>query len=228
MNLLKKTAIYAVIIAALVAASMFAGELRSINYDAERQTGARPAPRGSARSGEFIRPPEERNGPMSEPELAWLMRERITLDVMEGVVTGGGALDAYNDRARGYNRLAAAIQYKESDMASAERAVNSMKRVLVSGALDEAMLMCMPDTALRDGRVAIIWRAQKYLKMFGYYPGEADGRENESTASALKLFLMRQGLPDAGIIDEALVSSLRELWIDRHIPENAGFSRDDG
>ncbi|MDR3279223.1 MAG: peptidoglycan-binding protein [Synergistaceae bacterium] len=225
MNFVKKFLLYTVIIAVLAAVSLFVNELMSLNYKDEnpraaQNQGVSPV----VGTGDFVRPGDERDGPMSAPELAWLMRERIALDAMVDIVTDGRALETYNDRVRDYNRLAVAIQYRESDMRSAERLVESMKGDIASAAADEAMALSMPGDVKQDVRAATVWHVQKYLKLLRYYPGETNGRENEGTIAAVRMYQVRSDIPETGLVDEELAQTLRELWIARKIPKNVGFN----
>jgi hypothetical protein len=160
---------------------------------------------------------------MNMSELSWLLRERIELDVMEEIATGSSAVDTYNDRVRDYNRLAAAIQYKDSDMKEAERLVESMKLDIVREAESRAMELSLPSSVKGDPVSTAVWYVQKYLKLFGYYPGEANGVENEGTVSALKMYQIKKDVPVTGTIDEQSVSDLREQWLERKIPRYVGF-----
>jgi hypothetical protein len=224
---MKKFLAYSVIIIVLIAAAFFANEIMRLNEygrhpEPERGNGGAPqaAPRGGAA---FAEPAS--SGPMNSSELSWMLREKLTLDVMERMVTGGFELEAYNDRARKYNSLAFSIEYRESDMLQAERAVQESKGEIAREAVASAIGMSMPLKVRNDARASVVWQVQKFLGMLGYYPGAADGTENDGTVSAVKMFEIRSGGPATGRIDERLAESLREIWIASNIPASVGIGK---
>jgi hypothetical protein len=218
----KKYLLYAVILLILVGAALFAHELLTLRWRIENpDTADTPqAPRVEP-GADFSR--SSGKGPMSAAELAWILRERIVLDVMERMVSGGAELAAYNDRIREYNRLSGAIEYRESDMLAAERLVEGQKGDIVREAEAETMSLAMPLAVMNDDRASLVWRVQKYLKLLGYYPGETNGRENDGTVSAVKMFELKSGAQITGKIDERLCEALRDFWISRNIPASVGF-----
>jgi hypothetical protein len=160
---------------------------------------------------------------MDSARLAWMLREKIILDVMERMVTGGVELNVYNERVRKYNELAAAIEYKESEMAAAKRAVENMKGEIVRDAMTETIALSMPLKAQGDPMSGAVWRVQKYLSMLGYYPGRVDGVSNEGTVSAVKMFELKSDAPVTGRIDEKLADALAGLWVSRNTPASVGL-----
>lgn len=56
----------------------------------------------------------------------------------------------------------------------------------------------------------IIRAAQMYLTYLGYSPGPIDGMSGRRTISALNQFQLQNGLPTTSMIDEALLSFLKE------------------
>ena len=224
MDSAKKYLLYAVILLVLVGAALFAHELLTLNWYIENpETGGAPTlPALRPEPGAVFSRPSGK-GPMDAAELAWVLRERIVLDVMERMVSGGAELAAYNDRIREYNKLSGAIEYRGSDMLAAERLVEGLKGDIVREAEAETMSLAMPLAVMNDERASIVWRVQKYLKLLGYYPGETNGRENDGTASAVKLFELKSGAEITGKIDERLGEALREFWISRNIPASVGF-----
>jgi hypothetical protein len=219
MNAFKKYAVYAVIIVILAAAALFVNELEYARYPEMTQESASPAlPRPKE---EFRRP--RQGGPMDAAELAWMIRERIILGVMERMVSGGGELDEYNARTCEYNRLSVSIEYRESDMNSALRLVEGMKDQITRSAEEETISIAMPPDIKADARASSAWRVQKYLKLLGYYPGEITGRHTPDAIAAVKTFEIRSGSLATGKIDERLADELREIWISRVTPASVGF-----
>jgi hypothetical protein len=226
----KKYLLYAVILLVLSGAALFAHEVLALRWYAENpETTAGVTPRKprapySAPGTDFSRPSGK--NPMNTAELAWILRERIVLDVMERMAAGGAELAAYNERVREYNRMAGAIEYRESDMLAAERLVEGLKRDIVSEADAEIMSIAIPLSVLNDARAFLVWQVQKYLNLLGYYPGKANGEENEGTTSAVEMFELKSDVQITGKIDERLSEALREFWISRNIPVSVGFDRD--
>jgi hypothetical protein len=222
MDSFKKYLAYFAIIAALASGALIANALMKAREYGRDEYSAPDAPRASP--GELFAKPRA-SGPMNAAELAWLMRERITLDVMERMVFGGLELDEYNRRVSEYNDLASSIEYRESDMSSAERVTGGAKLDIVSAAVDETMTLTMPLGIRGDESANVTWRAQKYLRALGYYPGPPDGKQNEGTLSAVKKFELWSDIPQTGRIDENLAGKLREAWIARNIPASVGLGR---
>ncbi|MDR1917236.1 MAG: peptidoglycan-binding protein [Synergistaceae bacterium] len=230
MNGMKKFLIYTVVISFLILASYIVNEVREVRYmiqnpDVYVKNARAPLDVASA-SGDFVRPDAARRGVWSAPELAWLLRERIKLDVMEKLVDRGESLGSYNDMVEEYNILARIIEYRERDMKRAEDLVEERKTDIVSDALDESMNMMMPERvklASSNERSRTIWSAQKYLHLMGLYQGALSGEENDETKYAIKTFQIGASLPVDGLADEELVSHLRTLWITRNTPSKVGF-----
>jgi hypothetical protein len=221
----KKYLLYAVILLVLSGTALYAHKLFVLRWYAENpETGGVSRKPREARvepGDDFSRPSGK--GPMNAAELAWILRERIALDVTERMVEGGAELAAYNDRVREYNRLSGAIEYRESDMRAAERKVEGLKEDIVREADAAIMSAAMPLSVSGDERASLVWRVQKYLKLLGYYPGAVSGKENEGTVSAVKMFELKSGAQITGKIDERLNGALREFWISRNIPAFVGF-----
>jgi hypothetical protein len=222
----KKYLLYAVILLILAGAALFTHKLLALRWYIENPEAAAPQKPTAPRLDEagFSRPLGK--GPMSAAELAWILRERIALDVMERMAAGGAELAAYNDRIREYNQLSGAIEYRESDMLAAERLVEGLKGDIVREAVAEIMSIAMPLAVMKDERASLVWRVQKYLQLLGYYPGETNGKENEGTVSAVKMFELKSGVQITGKIDERLCAALREFWISRNIPASVGFGEE--
>ena len=162
---------------------------------------------------------------MNSSELAWILREKLTLDIMERMVTGGPELDEYNRRAREYNALAVTIEYKESDMTSARRLVEGMKIDITRDAVAETMSLAMPIRAMSDQNIDTVWRIQKLLSLFGYYAGAINGEENEGTVSAVKMYELKSGSPITGRIDKKLAETLTGSWIARNTPADVSLGK---
>jgi hypothetical protein len=225
MGALKKYLVYAVILAVLSAAAVFLNELRVAREYAEHPELAAKTPPPAATAGrdEFKKPAQ--SGLMDAPELAWMLREQITLDIWERVIsdTDGPEVGKYNARAREYNDLAVAIEYRESAMNSAVTLVERSKDEIVRSAEDEAMSLVMPENVKKDARASTVWRVQKYLKMLGYHAGGVTGKEDRAATDAVTTFEIRTGFAATGKIDESLAKELREIWISRNTPVTVGF-----
>ncbi|MDR1965156.1 MAG: peptidoglycan-binding protein [Synergistaceae bacterium] len=223
----KKYLILAAIAIILAVAAFWLHEIRTMREYIEHpelilRTGE-AQPQRAPPCGGFARPAAERSGPMGAPELAWMLRERIALDVMEAIAEGGAELEVYNGRVRDYNELAASIEYREGELRTAVRLVEEAKGEIVRDAESEMLAIAMPPETKKDERASTVWRVQKYLKMLGYYPNAPDGREGEGTVSAVKTFQVRSNSPPTGVIDEELAQALRALWMSRVTPAQVGF-----
>jgi hypothetical protein len=220
---MKKYLAYAVIMIVLAGAALFVSEIREADeYTRHPESVQSGAVAVRPRTGEVFAKPGG-DGPRSSAELAWILREKIALDVMERMVTGGIELDVYNDRVREYNRLSSNVEYRESDMAAAERAVQDKKGGIVRETVSETIALSMPLKTRNDGQANVVWRVQKYLALLGYYPGRINGEENEGTISAVKMFEIRSDAEESGKIDERLAGVLSEIWITRNTPAAAGL-----
>jgi hypothetical protein len=227
----KKYLLYAIVLLVLALGALFTHKLFELRWYAENpeptggsiQRARTPSPRETETV--FSRP--SGRVPMNTAELAWMLREKLALDIMERMAVGQAEIKAYNDRAGEYNRLSGSIEYRQSDMLAAERLVEGLKEDIVRETDAEAMSLAIPLSAQGDDRAQEVWRVQKYLKLLGYYPGEANGLENESTISAVKMFELKSGEDITGKIDERLSNALREFWISRNVPAGVGFGKDD-
>jgi hypothetical protein len=229
---LKKSAIYAFIIALLAAAAFVVNEVRMTRDVMENPklfvggVNAGTASPPAENAEKFLIPrdvPTGSSSRLSASELAWLLRERIILDVLQDFADRGGPLDSYNDRVRAYNELAGVVEYKEGDMRTAELRVEEIKERVVEDAMDEALERSMPPDIRSGGGSAVIWTAQKLLSAEGFYLGEPDGREGGPTAHAARMFQTASGADPGGAIDSALVSRLRAAYIRRRTPASVGF-----
>jgi hypothetical protein len=225
MGALKKYIVYAIILAVLSAAAIFINELRTAREYAEHPefaSGAAQLSVPATESREEFRKPAQ-SGLMDSPELAWMLRERIILDIWERIIQDGPEREGYNARVREYNNLAVAIEYRESAMNSAVSLVERLKNETVRSAEDEAMSLVIPENVKKAPRASAVWRVQKYLKLLGYHAGDVTGKEDRNTADAVKTFELRTGSELTGKIDEPLAQELREIWISRNIPVSVGF-----
>jgi hypothetical protein len=223
MGALKKYLLYAIILVVLSATAIFLNEFRITREYAEHpELAAKTAPLSDTAGGEKFKKPAQ-SGLMDSPELAWILRERIILDVWESVISDGPEREAYNTRAMEYNNLAVAIEYRESAMNSAVILVERSKAEIVRSAEDEAMSLVMPESVKKDASASAVWRVQKYLKLLGYHAGGVTGKEDRATSDAVKTFEIRTGSAATGKIDESLAKDLREIWILRNTPFSVGF-----
>lgn len=222
----KKFAAYVAVLIVLAAVSFVVGEVRTtwdvVRNPDVRTGGSEPIPR-SATSSDFVVPQAGAERNMSASELAWLLRERIVLDVWEDFTERDQGRELYNERVRAYNEHAAVISYHDSDMRVAEARVERMKRDIVEDAVAEATQALMPQEIQNDTRAREVWRAQKYLYMAGSYHKRPSGREDEETAYAVKLYQTRAGVDATGRIDEALLSHLEEAYLAKRTPASVGF-----
>jgi hypothetical protein len=238
----KKFLLYGIVIFTLVLTSFVAREVAEV-WDRldnpDRYIRETPAPRASSPAPDtpntqknFARPLPGERGAWSVPELAWILRERIELNVMEALVGDGDSsktpkpLEIYNGRVEEYNALASVIEYRERDMRAAEDLVEGEKAGIVRDAFDEALDMTMPERVreARDGGEARdIWTVQKFLKIMGLYQGALSGSMDSATEYAVKMFQIGAGAPVTGRADAALAKSLRDLWIARNTPDRVGF-----
>lgn len=223
MRAVKKALLYALIIAALVAASFIVNEVRLAkeavrNPEAFRAGGGVDANRQPT-AEIFSEPPAGKAERMTPSELAWMLRERITLDVMERFASRGRALDIYNERVAAYNARGGTIAYAESDMAEAKRRVERSLDLILGDAIDESLEISMPP----DAPDRAIWTAQKYLGALSLFPAEPDGKPGDSTAHAVRMFQASVGVPVTGRVDEELLEQLRESLALKLKPTSVGF-----
>ena len=153
MGALKKYLVYAVILAVLSAGALFLNELRTAREYAEHpEYAVKATPPPSDR--EVFKKPAQ-SGLMDLPDLAWMLRERIILDVWASIIADGPERERYNARVREYNNLAVAIEFRESAMNSASGLVERSKGEIVRSAEDEAMSLVMPDNIEKDARAIL-------------------------------------------------------------------------
>ncbi|MDR0653316.1 MAG: peptidoglycan-binding protein [Synergistaceae bacterium] len=223
MGALKKYLAFAIILVILSAVAVFLNELRTAREYAEHPVyvGNIASPSPPDDREEFRKPVQ--SGLMDSRELAWMLRERIILDIWERIISDGPERDMYNARVREYNALAVAIEYRESAMNSAVSLVERSKAEIVRSAEDEAMSLVMPGDIKKDALASAVWRVQKYLRLLGYFAGDMTGKEDRNTTAAVKTFEIRAGSEPTGKIDESLAEELREIWILRNIPSYVGF-----
>jgi hypothetical protein len=216
---MKKFLAYVLVLLALAAAAVVAHEVQMANEvvrNPELFIGgdAPPAPRDDAM---FAKPSSGKRERMTVSELAWMLRESVSLGVIEPFAERGAALDAYNARISAYNERAAEIVYVDADMETARRRVTVSLDEIVGGAVDEAL------DAAADVGDGTIRRAQACLRVMGLYLSEPDGEWNDATAHAVRMFQAAIGVPVTGKADETLLEQLRWSAAKKLRPETIGF-----
>ena len=221
----RKFLAYFVTLALLVAAALVANEVRQTrevirNPQVSTLSAPRAAPTGDAENPS--EPPAGKEKSWSVDDLAWALKERIVLDILEDFAASQPEIDAYNERVTAYNKRASLISYKESDMAAAVRLVESQKEEIVRAALREAS--AAPKLPHGDAAFERVWRAQSYLRAMGYYLGTVDGEMNGDTEYAIMNYQVHIETGSTGTIDEALLLQLEESLTIRYTPEEVGFN----
>jgi len=169
----------------------------------------------------FVRPVISADEPMDVSELAWMIRERITLGVIGDFMTGGSDASAYNDRVREYNRMASSTLATDSSVSAAERRAGDLHAEIISDALREAFEIAMPERAMAEPKIAAVWKAQSFLRVLGVYAGRPNGIEDDETAYAIKTYQLRTGKNQTGRVHEELLAELRSLYVERKLKEGA-------
>ncbi|MDR1884977.1 MAG: peptidoglycan-binding protein [Synergistaceae bacterium] len=222
----KKLIAYAAAIIILLCASVVTFAVMTTR-DVIRNPGdfvSRPVASTASRLGEdFSMPPAGAEGRMNASELAWMLRERIVMDVMEPFAMRGPALESYNERVRAYNDRARAIAYVDSDMNAAKRMVEERKGEIVRETINAALKLSMPPDVSGDESSQRLWTVQMLLRALAIYPDEPSGRESDGTAYAIKSYETAIGLPPTGTVDDALVSRLIETCAAKLAPADVGF-----
>lgn len=221
---LRKFLAYLVILVLLVAVAFVVNEVRQTrevirNPQVSTLSAPRPAPNGEAERAPEA--PAGKEKPWSVDDLAWALRERIVLDILEDFASAQPEIDAYNERVAAYNKRASLISYKEADMVEAVRLVESHKEGVVREALLEAS--AAPKLPHGDATFERVWRVQSYLKAMGYYLGTVDGEMNGDTEYAIMNYQVHIETEPSGAIDEALLHQLEESLTIRYTPESVGF-----
>ena len=220
----RKFLAYFVILVLLVAVAFVVNEVRQTrevirNPQVSTLSAPRAAPAGDGAVS--LEPPAGKEKPWSVDELAWALKERIVLDILEDFAVAQPEIDAYNERTVAYNKRASLISYKESDMAEAIRLVESHKEEIVRAALQEASTA--PKLPHGDAAFERLWRVQSYLKAMGYYLGTVDGEKNGDTEYAIMGYQVHVEVEPTGAVDEALLQQLEESLTIRYTPERVGF-----
>lgn len=222
---MKKVFAYLAVLLLLVAASVVVNDWR-----VERELEENPDLLAGGEGGtprddrDYAMPPP---GPLGRPmfvsELAWMLRERMALDVLEDFADEGAALEAYNERVAAYNQRAVEIEYRAGELLTAEKRVDAEKGRIVADALDEGLRLAMPDEWRGNAAAARIWTVQKFLKLLGFYAGRVTGRTSATTEMAIRLYLERTGDAWSGSVDDALAGRLRNDYLAARTPERVGF-----
>jgi hypothetical protein len=178
-------------------------------------------PRPSSSDAPFVKPVISAGEPMDVSELAWMIRERITLGVIGDFMAGGSGASAYNDRAREYNRMASSMLATDSSASAAEKRAGGLHAEIIADALREAFEIAMPERAKADPKMAAVWKTQSFLRLLSIYAGRPNGIEDDETAYAIKTYQLRAGKSQTGRVDEALLAELRSLYVRRKLEEGA-------
>lgn len=217
---LYKLLAYSSIIVFLVAAGLIAGNVM--------QTRDAAPSRGASVSGNaklLSLPDAGKNAVWSVSDLAWVLEERIVLDVMEAFASAQEDVEEYNERVLRYNDRASAIVYRDSEMEEAVRLVEAKKAEIVRSAVLEAS--SAPKIPHGDEEFETIWRAQSCLAAIGFYLGRVDGRMDGDTEYAIMSYQVDIGLEPTGTLDGDLLSRLEEGLLARYTPEEVGFKEKD-
>jgi hypothetical protein len=223
----KKLAAYLAVLMFLAAASLVAREVslaRQIVRNPELfVSGAEKSPppsRAARESAPFTKPASESLEPMNASELAWVMRERLTLGVIGEFIGPGSDSSSYNDRIDEFNKAASVVRATESNIGAAKKRVMESRGKILSDAIDEAVAIAAPKKLEGDERAKTVWEAQSYLRRLAIFLGQPDGAEGGDTVYAVKLYQMRKNMPQTGVIDDALLLALRSDYLGKKMRED--------
>jgi hypothetical protein len=223
----KKLIAYAAILAVIAGAVLVVMEV-SLTRQAVRNPGlfateppdGRPSPRQPRDEPLFVKPPARGEDPLSPSEVAWVLRERVALDVIGDFMTRGADASAYNERIREYNGMASSIRASDNALSTAKRRVIELKGEIVEESLREAMEIAAPRQIKGDTRAETVWEAQTYLRKLGVFSGRPDGVSGGDTDYAVRTFQIRAGMEITGEIDDKLLSRLRADYAEKKVRED--------
>ncbi len=176
-------------------------------------SGDSPHPLPASTAEIYKKPPAGGKGNLTASELAWALRERLTLDIMADLVEGRNGIALYNERTTQYNELAGNFHYLEQDMRVAQKRVEEDREKIASVAADEALAADVPDVIRTDRAAVRIWTAQKLLRERGLYLSRPNGQADRDTIYAVKTYQMQRGEPQTGEIDDKLVAQLKADYL---------------
>lgn len=198
----KKLLAYTVIIAVLILCAFFwqgkraARELARAPEDAPVPAPFRQQPE------QYKKPLPGKMGNLTASELAWVLRERLSLDLMLELAGGRSGVAAYNERRDLFNELAGQFEYMESDMNAALKLVESDREAIASRAVDDAL-----------AGENEIWRAQQFLRLRGLYLANPTGTMNRDTEYAVKMYQLQRNEPQTGVVSIKLLDTLKADYL---------------
>lgn len=209
--LVKKLFAHTVIIAVLLLCAFFWQEKR-VEQERARTSAGTPAVSVPIReqADRYKKPLSGKKGNLTASELAWMLRERISLGVMYDMIGEQRDAAAYNERKDRYNELAGHFEYLESDMAAAIKLVESDREAIVSEAANRAL-------AAKN----TIWKAQQLLHLRGLYLAKPTGKMDRNTSYAVKTYQLQRKEPQTGIVDEKLINALKRDYLREKSAEEA-------
>lgn len=167
----------------------------------------------------YKKPAPDRKGNLTSSELAWALRERLTMNIWADLAEGARGAAAYNERTKRYNELVGRFEYTESDMWEALSRVESDRGKIASDAVDEMMDACAP----ADRTARMIWKAQRFLRLRGLYLSSPTGRMDENTAYAVKMYQMQRRETQTGRVDQKLLEQLKQDYLREKRGVKIGF-----
>lgn len=223
---MKKILLYAVILVALVGLSLSANEIR-VKKEAKRNPEAfapSDAPLFVARdAADYTMPPAGGSPRMKPSELAWMLREKLILDVMKEFAIYEPAVGKYNERTRRYNDRSTSIGYVEGEMKTAIRRVEAAREEIVRDAIEMSLDVAMPGEIRAKARSTQVWRAQMCMRVLGVYTRPPDGKMGDSVSYAVKIYQTRAGLAATGRVDDALLQQLKAAIAKKYAQQRIGF-----
>lgn len=219
---MRKILVYVVVVLIIATLAYVISEVtmtREVVRDPEVRT--LPAQGTPVNGTAFTEPVSGKDKPWTVDELAWALKERVVLDILEAFASTEVEIDAYNERVAEYDELASVIHYRDADMAEAVRLVYSQKETIVREALHEAS--AAPKLPHGDEEFERVWRAQSYLRAMGYYLGTIDGKANDDTDYAVMSYQINVEEEPTGTVDEKLLSQLEESLVIGYTPETVSF-----
>jgi hypothetical protein len=220
----KKLLAYFVILIVLAALSAIAWELYISKQYHERpeifSNGKNNAPDNVTQSAETFVRPSSGAKELSARELAWLLRERIVLDIIADFVNSNANRAEFNSRLGIYNELAEAPKVTESTIKSASSILNGELESIINDAIKEAANAAVPEKIAGDALARGIWEVQTYLKISSIYLKNPTGVMDKDTVYAIKEFESRLGEKNPrGEVTPSLISRLRGVYSQRKLKQ---------
>lgn len=208
----KKLISYTLIIVVLLLCAFFWQGRRVVQEQSRSPEDKTEALLSEKQIEQYKEPLPGKKGNLTASELAWVLRERLSLGVLSDMTGGQRGIKAYNERTSRYNEIAGSFEYLESDMISALLFVENNKEAILSEAVNDAL-------AANN----MIWNAQQLLRLRGLYLSSPTGRMNGDTGYAVKTYQLQRREPQTGVVDKNLLSALAADYLREKAKEEVAF-----